>query len=1322
MSGNLEEPPQESSEAERSGARPPSMKAVASDAARIYQSAGDQVVAETGDVHLHYVDGVREARRARADAAAECPYPGLEPFETGDARWFFGRDALIAQVLAELDRPGTADGPLVIVAPSGAGKSSLLRAGVLPALAEGRLPGSADWTPLLLTPTERPVEELTARLARAVAAAPEDVRRAVEAGPQALTALLRTSPRALRLVLVVDQLEELFTLCTDEPERHAFLDVLEALSTGPVPAAHVVCALRSDFYSRCLAHPQLRSALQYRQTVVGPLTEEGLREAILYPAREAGLTLEPGLVELMLADLGEPGREAGRLPLLAHALRATWQQRQGSTLTVGGYRTTGGIGQAVTTSAERIYDGLGPAARAAARAMLLRLVRIGESADGADDTRRRLRLSDLPPDIVGVFTAGRLLTVEHDSVTIAHEALIRAWPRLRMWIESDRADRLVRQSLEEAASAWDRQDRDPGMLYRGERLAAAHGVADQASPLATVFLTASTQRARRAASRRNRVIAVLTALTIVAVAAAVTAVRQSLTARAERDTAVFHQLLAKADHLRGTDPSLAAQLDLAAHRMSAGDPEAYTRLVNDAASTLSTTLAHRDPVGEVMFSPDGRFLAGVGMDGALELWETTDLQRPVSRTGLLRGLDPGVLTTAFSPDGKRIAVGGEKLVQLWNLADPARPKAEAALPTDHGVNTIAFSPDGSRLAVGHGAEVRLWDLAVPTSPAPLGEPLAHTDSVVQLRFGRDGTVLVTGRSGGETADDVVRVWDLTNPATSTPRSVVLKTEGRRSSGWFGMSPDGKEIAVAAHGGTVHRWDIGDPTAPKPLGEPLPGHGRTWPLSLAYGPDGHSLAVAGDDVTIRLWDITDRARPKPRGTPLPGTAPVSDGLPSNLWGHGHQLTFSPNGSTLAAAAEDGTVRLWNVALPEHITPLGNVLTGHTGAVSSLQFSPDGSILATAGNDSTVRLWTLPGSRLLQRTEPVGVSISPDGDILAVHGDGTDRGVRLWRISPAGTVTPIDAGPHFKDAHSAVFSPVGRTLAVATGGTEDAVVELWDLSDPASPRAVGQPMSGHRLFVRRMVFSPDGRAIFTDDGVTVRLWNLGDPARLPAPAKLTDLAAAAAENYGVSTSGLSLSADGATLAVAVSEGRQHDVHLWDVRDPARPRSASNVSEPLGSPAAGPPETLSSLVIAGKTLLIGDEKGRLHRWDIDDPKQPRPLGPALGAHTAKISSIALGPDGTSLATSGDDHIVRLWDIRDRDRIQPLGTPLTGHSGPVMDVSYSRDGRRLVSVARDGVLQLRFLHSQELARTVCTATGRALTRDEWKRHLPGLPYKPPC
>ncbi|MGW7210736.1 ATP-binding protein, partial [Streptomyces sp. NPDC054837] len=511
------------------------LRAEAAGESRIYQARRDLYVSER-DLHIHYVDGVRSARRAESKAVSdECPYPGLVAFGPQQARWFFGRDAQIAELLVRLDERLPGGDPLAVIAPSGAGKSSLLRAGLLAAIARGALPGAAHWPRLLLTPTAHPVTALATALTASTGVRPGRMMETLRAGPAACGALLHqvmTSPpwsghgTPGRFVIVVDQLEELFTLCTSEEERLSFLALLSGLSHEGLIAV-LVFGLRSDFYTPCTNYPQLLAALRDSHIVVGPMSVTEIREAILYPAQSVGLEVEPGLVDVLLRDLGGSigGRtsngavpsessttsayEAGRLPLLAHALRATWQQRQGGFLTVGGYQATGGIAHAVATTAERRFADLDPAGQEAAGSLFLRLIRIG---DGTDDTRRRLSYGDLVDHgaaspataaIIDIFTDGRLLTQEADTIAITHEVLLRAWPRLRQWIDTDRATHLVRQELEEAAADWDRAHRDTGMLYRGSRLAASNAWAGsrgrpELTSVATEFLNTSRRHARRA--------------------------------------------------------------------------------------------------------------------------------------------------------------------------------------------------------------------------------------------------------------------------------------------------------------------------------------------------------------------------------------------------------------------------------------------------------------------------------------------------------------------------------------------------------------------------------------------------------------------------------------------------------------------------------------------------------------------------------------------------------------------------------------------------------------------------------------------------------
>jgi hypothetical protein len=498
------------------------------------------------------------------DAAEQrSPYPGLAAFGPEDARFFFGRERLTTELADRLAETATQRaGPLVIVGASGCGKSSLLRAGLIAALERGALlvPGSARWPRVILTPGEAPLQRLAKALSTAAGMPADEIATALSEEPGRLAAVLRAvlasraagpAGRAGRVVLLVDQFEELFALGQDEAERRGFLDALAAACGAPPangsgnggeePAGLVVLALRADFYGRCMAYPALVSALRERSVLVGPMTDGELRDAIDKPAHAAGLVIEPGLTDLLLRDIrgGGPARdEDGTLPLLSYALLATWQRREDRELTMAGYQATGGIWGAIPQEAERIYTRLDPTGQAAARAVLLALVRVGE---GTADIRRSSGLNELMVrrfgDDPGAFTqardelaAARLITLRAGSADITHEALLRAWPRLAGWIEEDRAGLLARQRLADTAATWQRADRDPAALYRGTLLATARQWADgreaDLGPLDQEFLCASTeleraeqQMARRRTRRWRQASGVLAVLVIAALIA-----------------------------------------------------------------------------------------------------------------------------------------------------------------------------------------------------------------------------------------------------------------------------------------------------------------------------------------------------------------------------------------------------------------------------------------------------------------------------------------------------------------------------------------------------------------------------------------------------------------------------------------------------------------------------------------------------------------------------------------------------------------------------------------------------------------------------------
>ncbi|MES9505312.1 WD40 repeat domain-containing protein [Streptomyces sp. NPDC000609] len=1178
-------------------------QAEASGNARIYQTPQDMHIAQR-DMHVHYQDGVRSARRAsRGTPPGECPYPGLAAFGTEQAQWFHGRGTLTADVLDRLDERMGQGGALMVIAPSGAGKSSLLRAGVVAAIQRGDLAfaGSDQWPCVVFTPTDRPVAALAAGLSQ-VSGHREQWSAILEQGPAACVEWMHTALRdrdtgheggrewrqGRRWVVVVDQLEELFTQCGSEPERRVFLDFLQAMSQqgadGQAPPALVLYGLRSDFLDPCLMYQHLLAAHQNTSVFVGPMSEAEVRESILFPAADAGLEVEPGLVELLLKDLGQPagtapstqgvdgtgvGRyETGRLPLLAHALRATWQQRAGHFLTTDGYRTTGGIARAVATTADREYSRLSPEDRHTARLLLLALTKIG---DTTADIRRRIDYTSLldrsgnhesAARVIEAFTRARLLTREHGSIEITHEVLLRAWPRLWGWIDTDRAGNLTRQEIEESAANWIKAGRDPSMLYRGNRLEsaldwekAAH-VARAGSDLGD-FLDAGRKQNRRAISIRRSVIGVLAALALTTSVLAGVAFKQSNAAQRETQGAIRSQLQGEAEGLRSTQQSLAAQLDLIAYEMKPSSVLG-TALINDANNPLSVTLGDQiGTVGSVVFSPRGHTLATVGREGLVQLWDVADPAHASKLGEPLTGHTGGVGSVVFGPRGRTLAtVGREGLVQLWDVADPAHASklGEPLTGLVGGVGSVVFSSDGNTLATIGDGTVRLWDVTDRARATQLSTPAGLDSGVGSVAFSSDGNTLAT------VSNTTVRLWDVTDPARAT--------------------------------------QVGT----------LTGHTKTV-RAVAFSLQGHTLASAGDDCTVRLWDVADPAHATQLGDPLTGH---TSGVLS--------VVFSPDNNTLASASYDGTVRLWDVTDPDHAAQLGAPLASHTGAVDSVAFSSDNNTLASASDDGTVRLWNLPPalSRPLSDLPDIveSVAFSPRGHTLATVSNTT---VRLWNVTDPAHASEL--GSTLADGVGSVaFSPRGRTLATIGDGT----VQLWDVADPAHASKLGEPLTGLGGGVGSVAFSSDGNTLATIGDGTVQLWDVTDQAHATQLGALTGPA-------GGGVRSVAFRPHGNVLASASEDGT---VRLWDVTDPAH-------ASQLGNAVTGRTGAVFSVAFSpdGNVIAAAGYDNAVRLWDVADPAHATQLGHTLTGHTHAVHSVAFSSDGKTLASTSTDRTVRLW-----------------------------------------------------------------------------------
>jgi transcriptional regulator with XRE-family HTH domain len=780
------------------------------------------VAAARGNVPAAQVLAAADGAGPRPGAVTGSPYRGLAVFEEQDAGWFFGREAAAEEVLDRMSRLLAGAGLLVVSGASGAGKSSLLRAGVLSRVREDGLaaaPEAASWSCVLFTPTRAPLDELALRVAPLAGADAAAVRRGLAADPDgfALTArqaALAGLPRPAeqpdgrparldqgqgrRLLLVVDQFEELFTQCAEEGQRRAFITALHAAATaghGPdqAPAALVMLGMRADFEARSADYPPLAGPVQDRYLVTA-MTGRQLRMAITEPAKKAGSEVDDDLTGLLLAEVraGQPGTfGAGVLPLLSHALDQAWRSRAGQAVTLADYERTGGIDGAVAASAQRAYDALTPAQQAAARQVFTRLA--ATSSDGVDTADRATRaeltegksgaeIQDVEA-VLEAFTAERLLTLAAGTVELSHEVLLTAWPLLRdTWLADTHADRMIRSRLHTTAAEWDRHSRDRSYLYSGSLLQAAAGTATRIGadparhpPLSQTerdFLHASSHAHRRTIRRRQAVIAGLLALTLTALTAAGIAVRNAASASHQHAIALSRQLAAESLNIDGTNPVTARRLAVAAWAV-------YP--TGQAASAITALLAEQQ------------------------------------QQGMLPAGAP--IPTHTGPNG--------------------------------GVFAVAFSPSGTLLASADGdGTVRLWD---PAADCPVGVPLQASarNGVAGVAFSRDGRMLAS--AGG---DGTVRLW---NTATRRPAGGPRHAT---SSFRYGVpevafSPDGKLLASADTDGTVRLWNT---ATGQPAGAPIPAGAQTGVVAVTFSPDGKLLASAGDDGTVRLWQVSLFAHP------------------------------------------------------------------------------------------------------------------------------------------------------------------------------------------------------------------------------------------------------------------------------------------------------------------------------------------------------------------------------------------------------------------------------------------------------------------------------
>jgi WD40 repeat protein len=1006
------------------------------------------------------------------------PYLGLKHFTENDAAVFYGRDRHIARLLEHVSGTLEEGNLSMVTAASGAGKSSLLQAAFLPALAAGFLntPDADHWTrsdswPLAYTtPRDRPLERLADALAKHIdgvtsAGVLNDLRNHPEdAHMIARQALPDWGDDARgRLVIVIDQFEELFTLTESRSERERFVTAITSMTRGGADApALVVIGVRSDFLGQCGGFERLQPALWDHLFLLTPMTIPEMRQAITGPAAADGLRLDEGLAEQILGDLSDSTTSEefspAALPLLSATMKEIFDRSGRGRLEKLAYSSFGGVWQALQESAERVYLGLTESERSTAARLFRSMVRVDR-----DGSLVRLPVSrkvleaeaDDARAVLAAFEQQRLLASDRETVEIAHDSLLSNWSRLADWLKDDKESLEVCSRLVEDAQEWAKRGEDPAFLYRGSRLANIETHQDFWGREAKRFKGGETDRAeqflaasRSGAARRQRIRRALTGsiaglMAVVLIAAAV-AVQQNRALSAEIAETLSKYLAEESLNAGRTDGELARLLAAAAWEADETDEArlAMTNAVGNVRDGFLETGA-LSSVEQVEYSPNGDFVAGAAEEVAV-IWDTDSWEERVVPTSMF-----GIASVDFSPDGSLLAVGGWNGVEIWETEDLTL-RERLLMKVDQRTE-VAFNPDGTRIvAADESGRFKIWEtmdytevLAVSTGLSI--EKIDFADNVIAITetIAEELPTLIswdpeTGeeRNRLEVEDASGPDWSL-ETATEGPINMLLcgsgacltsDIEADATIAKYGvdspgaLSPDGSRIASWATDGIV-LWDpkTREQTALFAVDEEF------FPNTMVFAPDGERL-LAGGSGGIQIWDLT------------------------RDFGHHSYQEFSPI-RDVDISADGGRVLITNDEMVQIWEPGADpevALTFDRWAGMASALSADGELAASPSVDDphTIELWSLDGSepvRLEGHTANLlDMEFSPDHTVLAsaagirsTPGESTDAAVRLWDV---GTGEPLlELGGHGDGAGSVAFNADGTLLATLG---QDSTVQVWD----------------------------------------------------------------------------------------------------------------------------------------------------------------------------------------------------------------------------------------------------------------------------------------
>ncbi|MFB2891790.1 caspase family protein [Aerosakkonemataceae cyanobacterium BLCC-F50] len=1154
-----------------------------------------------------------------------CPYMGLQAFGEEDARFFHGRESLTQQLVNKLNSSPF----LAVVGASGSGKSSLVHAGLISQLKQGKqLPGSEQWWIKSIRPGANPLQALSWRMIdagteREKAYQHLELEGMLYEGVEGFVRWLRSRPEPM-VVLIVDQFEELFTLAAAS-DRKRFLEIILGALNYASDRFKLIVVLRADFISSCLEVPPLTKGLQQSSLLVPPyLTKEDYRQAIVIPAEKVGLHIEPELVEVLLEELNY---SAGDLPLLQFVLEQLWLYRDQGEITLEAYQQKiGGLKGALERKAQAVFDSLDKNEQDCAKWIFLALTQLSE---GKEDTRRRVFKSELivkkysselvertlqglttaklivmnsesDENVIGKSRSGEEIPLDSQefplqevTVEVAHEALIRHWSTLRWWLEENRARLRVQRQLVQSAMLWKQNHRHTDFLLQGVRLAEAEDIyikyTDELSEDVQLFIDSCLEERRkqqfqlkRRLIQAKRTIAAISILAMGALSLGSLAYWQSRNAQLKEIEALNslsknYLLSNKQLEALVTGVKAGRQLNKMMWFGNLIPPTVPKDIQAKTVQTLQQAMSaiqernrlenHSDAVISVAFRHDGQIIASASLDNTINLWSRNG---QLIRT--LKGHKGMVYDVKFSPDDRIIASASEdKTIKLWKSSDG---KLIRTIKGDiNEIQRISFSPDGKVIASASqdSSNIRLWRISDGQLIRTL---IGDSTYVSNISFSPNGQIIVSGN-----ADGTIKIWKSSD-------GQLLKT-------------------IKAHKGLV--------------------------MGINFSPNGQMFASASDDKTVKLWKSSDGS------------------LSKTLTGHTdsvNSISFSPDGKYIASASRDKTIKLWTIYGLELQT-----FRGHPAEVMGVIFSPDGKIIASASRDNTIRFWQLNFSvvNIQQHSDVVNsVSFSRNGQIIAsASNDKTiklsDRNGHLLRILQG----------HTSNIYAVKFSPDDRTIASAS---QDKTIKIWRVSDGSLLKT----FNGHTDEIESISFSPNGQNIASaSQDKTIKIWRISNGTLLRTLRGHTN---------GVTS--VSFSPDGQTIA---SGSRDKTVKLWKANDgsllktiPAHTNWVTNVSfSPDGQIIASASED--------KTVKLWDRNGKLLS--------------TLKGHNDAIWEVAFSPNSKIVASVSEDKTMKLW-YQDGHLI----TTLWGNTVGVTSENFSPDGKAIVFGSMDGTVKLRQIEKEDL------------------------------